>query len=122
MCQSKIEQFLRAYCNRTQNNWAALLPYAEMAHNTHEHSATRKTPFKLLHGYIPKWPGQMIPDHNVPSSEHWISKLQSSRSKAQAALKIVQEAMKIQHDRYGEEDPDWKIGDLVYLDGKNLKV
>jgi hypothetical protein len=30
--------------------------------------------------------------------------------------------MKIQHDRYGEEGPDWKTGDLVYLDGKNLKV
>jgi hypothetical protein len=118
----EIEQFLRAYYNHTQNNWATLLPYAEMAHNTHKHSATKKTPFELLHGYTPKWPGQMIPDHNVPSLEHRINELQNSRSEAQAALKIAQEAMKIQHDRYGEEGPDWKIGDLVYLDGKNLKV
>jgi hypothetical protein len=56
------------------------------------------------------------------NTEHQISKLQNSRSKAQAALKTAQEAMKIQHDRYGEEGPDWKIRDLVYLDGKNLKV
>ena len=30
----ELEQYLRAYCNRNQNNWADLLPYAEISHNT----------------------------------------------------------------------------------------
>jgi hypothetical protein len=118
----EIEQFLQAYCNQTQNNWATLLPYAEMAHNTHEHSATHKTPFELLHGYTPKWPGQLLPDNLIPWAEQRINELQNTRKEAQAALKIAQESMKIQRDRYGDEGPDWKIGDLVYLDGKNLKL
>jgi hypothetical protein len=52
----KIEQFLWAYCHRTQNDWAKLIPYAEMTHNTHQHSSTKKTPNELLFGYAPRWP------------------------------------------------------------------
>jgi hypothetical protein len=69
-----------------------------MAHNTHEHSATRKTPFELLHGYTPKWPGQMLPDNLIPLAEQRINELQNTRKEAQAALKIAQESMKIQRD------------------------
>jgi hypothetical protein len=55
-----IEQYLRAYTKRTQNNWAKLLPMAELAYNLHEHSATKKTPFKLLLGYQPIWPSDTV--------------------------------------------------------------
>lgn len=118
----EAEQYLRAYCNRNQTNWVKLLPFAEMSHNTREHSATKKTPFELLFGYKPQWPDKIIPDHKIPAAEKRIKEVQKGREEAQAAIKISQEAMKKQQDRYGLEPPQWKVGTMVYLDHKNIKV
>lgn len=118
----EAEQFLRAYCNRMQNNWSQLLPYAEMTHNTREHTATKKTPFELLLGMKPWWPGTFITELGVPTAEEQIWQVQKAREEAAAAAKIAQEAMKTQYNRYGDEGPDWKINDLVWLEGKNLKT
>ena len=117
----EVEQYLRAYCNRMQNNWAQLLPMAELAHNTHVHSATKKTPFELLHGYMPRWPNHLISDKMIPSAEERINDLNSAREEAKAAMKIAAESMKIQHDKYGSEGPDFQEGDQVWLEGKNLE-
>jgi hypothetical protein len=65
----EIEQFLRAYCNRLQDNWADLLPYAAWTHNTRIHSATRKTPFELLFGITPHWPHQIKHRIEIPAAE-----------------------------------------------------
>jgi hypothetical protein len=98
-----IEQYLQAYTNRTQNNWAKLLPMAELAYNPHEHSATKKTPFELLLGYQPMWPSDINPDPKIPTAEQQLINMQLARSEATAALKIAEEAMKAQHDTYGAE-------------------
>jgi hypothetical protein len=118
----EVEQYLWAYCNQTQNNWVSLLPYAEMTHNTRIHSATRKSPFELLFGYQPRWPGKMIPSTRIPAAEQRIEELQKAREEAEASVKIAQEAMKIQHGRHGIDGPTWKEGDKVWLEGKNLKT
>ena len=39
-----IETYLRSFVNGRQNNWSALLPIAEFAHNTWKHEHTRHTP------------------------------------------------------------------------------
>jgi hypothetical protein len=98
-----IEQYLRAYTNRTQNNWAKLLPMAELAYNLHKHSATKKTPFELLLGYQPMWPSDISPDPKIPTAEQRLINMQLARSEATAALEIAEEAMKAQHDTYGAE-------------------
>jgi hypothetical protein len=64
----------------------------------------------------------MIPNLHTPVSRRQIEELDSARTEARAALSIAQEAMKTQHNRYGKEGPQWKIGDLVWLNGKNLKT
>jgi hypothetical protein len=115
-----IEQYLRAYTNRTQNNWAKLLPMAELAYNSHEHSATKKTPFELLLGYQPMWPSDIIPDPKIPTAEQRLINMQLARTEATAALKIAEEAMKAQHNKYGAEGPQLQANDLVWLEGKNL--
>jgi hypothetical protein len=118
----ELEQYLQVYCNRNQNDWAQLLPYAEMTHNTREHLATRKSPFELVHGYKPHWPGQITGNSCIPAAEKRIDELQEARREAHAATKIAQEAMKVQYDRHRTKPLEWKIGDQVWLEGKNLKT
>jgi len=51
----EIEQFLQVFCNFQQDNWSALLPFAEFAHNVHTHSATRCSPFFIWYGFQPQF-------------------------------------------------------------------
>ena len=116
----ELEQYLRAFCSSSQDDWAELIPYTEYAHNTHQHSATQKSPFKLLHGYQPRAYPAIIGNTNVPTADARLEALQCVRKEAQASLKIAAEAMRIQHDRFGTDLPPFKKGDQVWLDGKNI--
>jgi len=49
-----VEQYLRFYVNKRQDNWCTYLPMAEFAHNSWPHKITRKSPFELLMGYNPR--------------------------------------------------------------------
>ena len=48
-----IVETLRAFVNYSQNNWDALLPFAEFAYNDSVHAATGFTPFYLDTGQHP---------------------------------------------------------------------
>lgn len=63
----EIESFLRIYMNREQDNWVALLPYAEYAYSSKKHAATGYSPIELSFGTRPTaFDG--VPD------EHWLRK------------------------------------------------
>ena len=117
-----VEQYLRAYCNRSQNNWAKLLPIAEMTYNAHKHSATKKTPFELLYGYVPSWPTDLKIGDKIPTAEERIESIKEARKESLASLKIAEESMKQQYNQYGKEGPQYVPGNKVWLEGKNLKT
>ena len=48
---SMMEVYFRAFVNFEQNDWARLLPMAELAYNTAKNASTGFTPFKLNCGY-----------------------------------------------------------------------
>ena len=116
------EQYLRAYCNQNQDNWAELLPLAELAHNTHIHSATGNSPFYLVHGYDIKWPSDLLRDLEVPKAGERIDKINKAQKEAQAAMKMTQEKMRYYHDGWNLKQPQFKQGDQVWIHGENLKV
>ena len=97
-----------------------LIPYVEYTHNAHQHSATKKSPFELLHGYQPQAYPAIIWNMNVPTANSHLEALQHARKEAQASLKIAAEAMRIQHNHFGMELPPFKKGDQVWLDGKHI--
>jgi hypothetical protein len=43
----ELEQYLRVFGNFQQDNWVELIPFMEFVHNARQHSATRKSPFKI---------------------------------------------------------------------------
>ncbi|THH10103.1 hypothetical protein EW146_g8472 [Bondarzewia mesenterica] len=119
----ELEQYLRAFCTKAQDNWPSLLPYAEFAHNNHIHAATKKSPFELLHGFQAKAYPIIKPDEQVPGSEEWLNKLIKAREEARASIALAAESMKWQHDKLG--DPPKALcllGDKVWLSGKNLAM
>jgi hypothetical protein len=61
----ELETYLRIYMNYQQDNWVDLLPYAEYAYNSKNHSAHMESPIKVAFGLDPKgFDG--VPD------EHWL--------------------------------------------------
>ena len=109
----ELEQYLRAFCSSSQDDWATLIPYAEYAHNAHQHSATKKSPFELLHGYQPRAYPAIIGNMNVPTANTHLEAMQHARKEAQASLEIVAEAIRIQYNHFGMELPPFKKGDQV---------
>jgi hypothetical protein len=49
-----LEVFIRCYCDKEQDNWHIWLPMAEFVHNQWPSATTKKTPFKLIMGYVPR--------------------------------------------------------------------
>jgi hypothetical protein len=49
-----LEQFLWIYTNGAQDNWSDWLPIAQYTHNAWPNSTTKKSPFELIMGFIPR--------------------------------------------------------------------
>lgn len=118
----EVEQFLRAFCNHHQDNWVDLLPFAEFALNERVSSATGFSPFYLTYGYNPEFTVHANPMSNVPALKDRIKALQEAREDARAKLKMEAERMKRYYDRHVREAPQFKPGDKVWLDARNLRV
>ena len=64
-----LEQYLRAYVNYQQDDWARLLLIAEYAYNNAVNASTRLTPFKVLLGYNPDFDIEMSQESELASQD-----------------------------------------------------
>ena len=117
----ELEQYLRAFINFRQSDWASLLPMAEFAHNTRAHAATKTSPFKLVYGYEPQFTVRPAPDWSVPAADGRLTALEEARKEAQALLEVSADRMKEAYDRYVQEAPTFERGDLVWLEATNIQ-
>ncbi|KAI0993482.1 hypothetical protein K3495_g14702 [Podosphaera aphanis] len=129
---SRIEQYLRAYVNYTQNDWVRLLPSAEFALNNHDSHVTGVSPFLAVYGLHPRTGCELsapLSSPPVPAS------IRFERSDAE---KLIQNAKKIDkflveniqlHSAEHEEQANkkriaaynFKVGEFVWLNCKNIK-
>jgi hypothetical protein len=118
----ELEQYLRAFVNYRQSNWASLLPMAKYAHNTRAHSGTWSSPFKLVYGYDPQFavlPGSQL---GVPAADEQMKELAEARKEAEAALEVAAERMKTHYDRRKQDSPGFEVGDRVWLEATNIRM
>lgn len=119
----ELEQYLRAFTDVRQENWASLLPMAEFAHNTRAHSATRLSPFALLYGYEPGF--AIVPStglSTVPAADDRLDMLKKAQDDAQAALEVAADRMKRYYDQHRTDVPDLEPGDRVWLEARNIAL
>lgn len=120
-----LEQYLRYYCSEQQDDWAELLPMAEFASNNSVSATLRVSPAYALMGYNPSLHADQTrvepAGGEVPSAEERVQRLRRERE----ALELLwQRAQDWQAKAYNKthEAKSYKIGDLVLLSLKNLKV
>jgi hypothetical protein len=111
-----VEQFLRIYANSAQDDWSDWLPIAQYTHNAWPNSTTRRSPFELIMGFVPR-AHQALRTYDIPELAERSAHIQRLRWLAQKAIKHAQELL---IKRRGQCFTPYQIGDKVWLEGTNL--
>ena len=82
----RLEQYLRIFIDYHQQTWASLLPLAQYALNSWPNTTTKKAPFELILGHIPKV-HQSVRPFKSPSVEARLTQLKQAREEAKEALR-----------------------------------
>ena len=116
-----LEQYLRCYINYLQDDWSELLPLAEFAYNNTPQDSIGMTPFFANKGYHPvlnvdvaKVQGSKL----LETAQDWDSLNQYLKEKLQESF----DKAAMHHDSGKRQTPRWKVGDMVYLNSKNIKT
>jgi hypothetical protein len=111
-----LETAIHFITDKKQKNWAPYLPIAQFAHNNWPSDTTRKSPFFLLMGFNPRadWIHATSP---IPKVTLRLEQLKEARDQARSFMIKAQQSW-VKH----RDIPRYKEGDLVWLEGKNLRI
>ena len=118
-----LEQYIRHYVNHDQDNWANLLPMAQMAYNTSKHSTTGVTPYFANYGREMRLPGQ--PRFEQPVNPTAEQKVQEMNALYFFLKTEIINQNKLTTNYFNEKHlkgPDFKKGGKVYLSTKNIQT
>lgn len=115
-----LEQMLRMFTTRRQDDWSDLLPIAEFAYNNSLHAATGFSPFYATYGYHPTLSFKSPTNSIVPAAEERIRHLHDVHEEVKNMIKIAGEQAKQNYDRHVQEQPGFKVGDNVLLRHDNI--
>jgi hypothetical protein len=82
----EVEQYLRLFCDKHQEDWAEHLPVAEFALNSRIHLGTSKAPFELIYDYYPNFTIPIGKCSNMPELDQQLDYLAKVRANTKAAL------------------------------------
>ncbi|KAK3554099.1 hypothetical protein QTP70_019195 [Hemibagrus guttatus] len=118
----EIGRFLRSYCSREQQRWSEFLPWAEYAQNSLTHASTGMTPFQCVLGYQPPlfpWAGE---PSDIPAVEDWYQRSQEVWKRAHVRLQRAVRRQRIQANRRRRPHPSYRVGQMVWLSTRNLRL
>ena len=106
----RLEQYLRIFVDYHQQNWALLLPLAQYTLNAWPNVTTRKAPFELIMGHIPRV-HQVARPSKSPTVETRLQQMnQARREAAESLCKATELQMPSGFKPY-------QVGDRVWLEG-----
>ena len=125
-----LKQYLRAYVNYEQDNWVDLLPIAEFEANSDRNDSSGIAPFLATKGYHPRSgleppiPSEesLLPAarKEIKAADWFIKKIEQLRKHLQEELRWSQAIQSEQANRNCQPAPEFKIGDIVMIDTRNI--
>jgi transposase InsO family protein len=117
-----IEAYLRSFVNHEMNDWVDLLPMAEFAYNNSVTTATGLSPFYANYGYNPNGSNPSVTGARNPASQAYAHWMHTVHEGTKLALEQTRERMRKYADQHRKEAPAYQVGDLVMLDGRNIRT
>jgi len=118
----EVEQYLRLFVNHRQDDWPEWLSLAEFSYNNRVQASTRQTPFMLNNGRHPRLGTEPVRDSRVASVDDFVKNMQGARKEAEAALHRAADDMARYYDQHRGEAVTYQVGDMVWLEGKNIQT
>jgi hypothetical protein len=117
----ELEQYLWVFVSEQQDNWMELLPLAEFQYNNHVHASTQHSPFLLDTGRHPRmgFEPDEAPSHMETVNE-FQDRMASTLEEAKLALAKAKNDMAQYYNHCHTPAPVYKIGDMVYLDSRDI--
>jgi hypothetical protein len=115
-----LEDMLRMYVAKSQDDWDEKLTCAEFAINNSDHDSTGFSPFFLNYGFHPRVPIGVLPAGNVPAASDFVQRMQRLVSEARVAHRVAT-ARQAQYANTRRRDVRFGVGDWVLLSSKNLR-
>ena len=105
-------------------SWEILLPTVELVINSLPNSSTGFSPFYLNYGYEPVAPIQLLRGDELAKTESVGSFIQRAASDWKLARQNLEKSVRLQQKYYDKKHRDvgYKVGDLVLLSTRNLKL
>jgi hypothetical protein len=119
----ELKQYLQVFVSKRQDNWTELLPLAEFQYNNHDHASTQRSPFLLDTGRHPRmgFKPNEAPSHMETVNEFW-DRMASTLEEAKSALAKAKNDMAQYYNRRRTPALVYKIGDMVYLDSRDIRT
>jgi len=117
-----IEAYLRAFVAKEQDDWVSLLPMAEFAYNNSVTIGNGMTPFFANYGFHPAIVNPPIEEPLNRASTVYAHWMQTVHEDSRQGLEDAQERMRRYTDPARKEPPTYQVGDLVMVNGRNIKT
>ena len=120
-----MEQYLRAFVNYLQDDWAEWLPLAEFAANNLVNESTGLSPFFVNKGFNPRTSLQAPTDSAVLGQPNDISQaMQDIHNRCREELTWAQAlyTASANESQNRRPAPNYQIGDRVWLSTKNIRT
>jgi transposase InsO family protein len=111
----RLEQYLRIFGDYHQNDWAQWLPLAQYTLNAWPNATTKKAPFELIMGHIPRV-HQTTRSSLSPSVDTRLQHIAEVRKEAAEALR------KAANIEIPSKFIPYCVGDRVWLEARNLNT
>ena len=118
----EIEQYLCLYVDYRQSDWAEWLAMAKFVYNNREHSATKFSLFYVNYGRHSEGFGSISTTKSTYSVEQWVKHIKDVYELAKKSLDKAANTMKKYYDYYSSLSLQYKSGDKVLLDSRNIKT
>src|SRR5258707_5323427 len=86
-----LEQYLSAYMNYQQDNWAPLLPLVEFTYNNATSATTGISPFFTNKGYHPRLLMNLLAPSSSSEAQHYVADLDQLHSQLKASIAEAQQ-------------------------------